>query len=83
MGIGLSIVIFAVGAILRFATTIHSSNFNIHTIGVILMIVGVVGFVVSAIFWASWGGFGYFRRSRTVYRDERGNVVEERHDSSF
>jgi hypothetical protein len=83
VGIGVSILIFAVGAILRFATTIQSSNFNIHTIGIILMIVGVVGFVVSAIFWASWGGFGYFRRSRTVYRDGRGDVVEERHDSSF
>ncbi len=63
MGVATSIVLFAVGAILRFATTVHSatvhtSTFNIHTIGVILMVVGAVGFVVSLVFWSSWGGFG-------------------------
>lgn len=80
MGIGTSIVVFAVGAILKFATTVHSANFNIQTIGVILMIVGAVGFVVSAIFWSSWGGW---HRSRSVYRRPDGVVVEERQDSSF
>jgi hypothetical protein len=83
MGVATSIVIFAIGAILRFATTVQSSNFNIHTIGVILMIVGVVGLVVSLLFWASWGGFGTFHRRRTVYRDGTGSVVEERHESQF
>ena len=61
MGIGTSIVVFAIGAILRFATTVHTTNWNIHTIGVILMIVGAVGFVVSLIFWGSLGGFGNYR----------------------
>ena len=79
MGVATSIVVFAVGAILKFATTVHSSNFNIQTIGVILMVVGVVGFIVSIIFWASWGGFG--GRSRRVYQQPGGTVVEERHDS--
>jgi hypothetical protein len=83
VGIGVSIVVFAIGAILRFATTVQNSNFNVHTIGVILMVVGAVGFVVSLIFWASWGGFGSYRRSRTVYRDGRGNVIQERQDSSL
>lgn len=68
MGVGSSIVVFAIGAILRFATNVHSSSFNIQTIGVILMAVGAVGFVVSLFFWASWGGFGGYRR-RTVYQD--------------
>ena len=82
MGLATSIVIFAIGAILRFATTVHSSNFNIHTIGVILMVVGVVGFIASIIFWASWGGFGGGRtRSRRVYQQPGGTIVEERHDS--
>jgi len=31
---------------------------NIHTIGVILLIVGVVGFASSLFCWSSWGGFG-------------------------
>lgn len=74
MGVGTSIVVFAIGAILRFATNVRSSSFNIQTIGDILMIVGVVGFVVSLFFWASWGGFGGGRRasrSRVVYQDPR------------
>jgi hypothetical protein len=84
MGVATSIVVFAVGAILRFATTVQSSSFNIHTIGVILMIVGVIGFIASLVFWASWGGFGGGRRrTSTVYRQPNGSVVEERHDSTF
>ena len=82
MGVATSIVLFAIGAILRFATTVHSSDFNIQTIGVILMIVGVVGFVVSLLFWASWGGFGT-RQRRTVYRQPNGAIVEEHQDSRF
>jgi hypothetical protein len=81
MGIGTSIVIFAIGAILRFAVTVQTSGFNLHTIGVILMIVGAVGFVVSLIFWNSWGGFGgsrSYRRSRVVTQDPTGTRVEER-----
>jgi hypothetical protein len=84
VGIATSIVVFAIGAILRFATTVQSSDFNLHTVGVILMIVGVVGFLASLIFWASWGGFGgYSRRRRTVYRQGNGTIVEEHHDSAF
>jgi hypothetical protein len=83
MGVGTSIVVFAIGAILRFATAVSSSNFNIHTIGVILMIVGVVGFLVSLAFWGSWGGFAGYSRRRSVYRDDAGTVVEERHRSTY
>lgn len=84
MGVATSIVVFAIGAILRFATTVQSSDFNLHTVGVILMIVGVVGFIASVIFWASWGGFGMsHRRTRTVYRQGNGSIVEEHQDSSF
>jgi hypothetical protein len=83
MGVGTSIVVFAIGAILRFATTVSSAHFNIHTIGVILMIVGAVGFVVSLIFWSSWGGFGGYSRRRTVYRDGVGTVVDETHQANY
>ncbi len=87
MGTGASIVVAAIGAILRFAVTTTSSHgFNIHTVGVILLIVGIVGFIISLFFWNSWGGFhgggGYQRRrvSRTpgrTYRDRQGRAVEE------
>ena len=83
MGLATSIVLFAIGAVLRFATSVQNSSFNVHTIGVILMVVGIVGFVASLIFWASWGGFGGFHRSRSIYRDSSGAVVEERRDSTF
>jgi hypothetical protein len=81
MGISTSLIVFAVGAILRFAVSVSSSSFNIHTIGVILMIVGAVGFLVSLAFWGSWGGFGGYSRQRRVYRDGTGTgtVVEESH----
>jgi hypothetical protein len=83
VGVAASIVVFAVGAILRFATTARSSSLNIHTVGVILMVVGVVGLLVSLIFWASWGGFGGWRRNRTVYQQPTGTIVEERRESGF
>ena len=81
MGVSTSIIVFAIGAILRYATSVQSTHFNIQTIGVILMIVGIVGFVVSLVFWASWGGFGGMRRRRTVYDQRDGTVVEDRHQS--
>ncbi|HEY1778416.1 MAG TPA: hypothetical protein VGG41_19825 [Solirubrobacteraceae bacterium] len=67
------------GAILRFAVTVTTTGFNIHTIGVILMIVGAVGLVLSMLFWSSWGGFGGggYRRQRRVVRDGAGGYVEE------
>lgn len=83
MGVGTSIVVFAIGAILRFATSVSSSSFNIHTIGVILMIVGAVGFLVSLAFWGSWGGFGGYSRRRAVYRDGTGTVVDETHRANY
>ncbi|HEX4033665.1 MAG TPA: hypothetical protein VHX66_04410 [Solirubrobacteraceae bacterium] len=81
MGLGTSIVLIAVGAILRFAVTVTTTGFNIHTIGVILMIVGAVGLVLSVMFWSSWGGFGSgggaYRRQRRVTRDGAGGFIEE------
>ena len=68
MGIGTSIVVFAVGAIMRFAVTATATGFNIHTVGDILMIVGAVGFVVSLIFWSSWGAGGPWSGRRTATR---------------
>jgi hypothetical protein len=53
MRIGASLLLIAVGAILRFAVTVNNPHgFNVHTAGVILMIVGGIGLVVTAI-WMS------------------------------
>jgi hypothetical protein len=71
MGISGSLVLIAAGAILKWAVTATVSGVNLHTIGVILMVVGAVGLVLSVIFWSSWGGFGAGRSSTTtVVRDE-------------
>jgi hypothetical protein len=50
MRLGSSLLLIAIGAILRFAVSVHTSGFNVHTIGLILMIVGGVGFIIS-LFW--------------------------------
>jgi hypothetical protein len=47
MGIGTSLVLIAVGAILKFAVTTSVSGVKLETIGLILMIVGVVGLLIS------------------------------------
>lgn len=52
MGFTLSLLLIAIGAILRFAVSVSTTGFNLHTVGDILMIVGAVGFALSAIFWA-------------------------------
>jgi hypothetical protein len=70
MGIGVSIFLVAVGAILAFAVSADVSGVDIHTIGWILMIVGIVGGLLSMIFWSSWGGPAAFGRRRTTYVDE-------------
>jgi hypothetical protein len=58
MGIGVSIFFIAVGAILRFAVDVTTNGLDIHMVGDILMIVGVIGALFSLIFWSSWGGWG-------------------------
>jgi hypothetical protein len=57
MGIGVSIFLIAVGAILRFAVDVTTEGLDIHMVGNILMIVGVIGALFSLIFWSSWGGW--------------------------
>jgi len=70
MGLGVSIFLIAVGLILALAVHASTSGFDINTIGWILTIVGIVGLVLSMIFWSSWAGPGYFTRRRTTYVDE-------------
>ncbi len=64
MGIGTSIFLIAVGAILKFAVTASVSGIELATVGVILMIVGGAGLLISLFFYAQ-------ARDRTVVRDDR------------
>ena len=73
MGIGFSLFLFVVGAILTFAVDANTSGFSLNTVGSILMIGGLLGLLVSALFWSS---FSPWSRRRTVAGRDR--VVEER-----
>ena len=74
MGIAVSLLMIAVGAIMRFAVTVEGNGFNVGTVGMILMIVGAIGAVLSVVFWTSWGGFGHRGRGTTT----QSTVVRER-----
>jgi Domain of unknown function (DUF6458) len=58
VGISLSIFLIAIGAILAWAVSAEVSGIDLQVAGIILVIVGAIGFVASLIFWSSWGGFG-------------------------
>jgi len=70
MGLGVSIFLIAVGAVLTWAVNASVSGLELNTIGVILMIVGILGLVLSLIFWSSWGGVAGGSRRRTTYVDD-------------
>ena len=62
MGISLSLFFIAAGAILTWVVSADVSGVDIQAVGVILLIVGILGFVLSLVFWSSWGGFGGMAR---------------------
>jgi Domain of unknown function (DUF6458) len=65
MGIGVSIFLLALGAILAFAVEVDLAGLDIQVVGWILMLVGIVGIVMTALIWGP--------RTRA-----RADVVEER-----
>ena len=54
MGIGISLLLIAAGAILVWAVDATVSGVDLVTVGWILLIVGAVGAFLSLIFWSSW-----------------------------
>lgn len=65
MGIGASVFLIAVGAILAFAVNTTFSGISIHTVGWILMVVGAIGLLTSLLV------FGPRRRASRVVEEER------------
>jgi Domain of unknown function (DUF6458) len=59
MGMGVSLLLIAAGAILVWAVDVTVSGVELVTIGWILLAVGAIGALFSLIFWSSWGGFGH------------------------
>jgi hypothetical protein len=66
MGLGVSLLLIAVGAILVWGLQSDVAGISEDAIGVILMVVGAVGLILSMIFWSSWGGVSGRRRSTYV-----------------
>ena len=77
MSLGTSILLIAVGAIMRFAVHVTTTGFSIHTAGTILMVVGGIGLVLSILWMLVWSD----RRRGAVVRDQavvREPVLRER-----
>jgi hypothetical protein len=72
VGIGMSIFLIAAGAILRYAVTVTVSGVELQTVGLILMIVGIIGLVISlAVVFGAGGGSSGGRRGPDEYPTRR------------
>jgi hypothetical protein len=65
MGVVISLILIAAGAILVWGVNAESTDFNVDAVGVILMIVGFVAFLLSLMMWRSVWGPGAFASRRT------------------
>jgi Domain of unknown function (DUF6458) len=70
MGLGVSLFLIAIGLILWLAVSAEVSGIDINMVGLILVVIGAIGLLISMIFWSTWGGVGGYRRD-TVVRDDR------------
>jgi predicted membrane channel-forming protein YqfA (hemolysin III family) len=73
LSLGVSIFLLVVGAVLTFAVDVTASGFSINTVGIILMVAGALGVVLSLLFWSS---FSPYRRGGAVVGEDA--AVEER-----
>jgi uncharacterized protein DUF6458 len=69
MGVGVSLILIAAGAILTWAVEATVRGIDLNAVGVILMVVGAIGLVLSLVFWSSWGGPPGGRRRVTTIDD--------------
>ena len=84
MGVAVSLIIAAVGLVLALAVHPASQgSIDVNTVGWILFLVGLIGFIIDLLLWSSWGP-GYMRNNTTyverrasVYPPRRRRVVEE------
>ncbi|MEP7193794.1 MAG: DUF6458 family protein [Actinomycetota bacterium] len=70
MRIGASLVLIAIGAILKFAVTTSVSGVNLATVGVVLMVVGIAGLILSIILAST------ARRTDVVHHTTREGIAD-------
>jgi hypothetical protein len=76
MTLPVSLLLIAVGAILVWGVTTDAEGLNVDAIGVVLMVIGLLGVVLSLIFWDRWGWGAW--RARGAYADRGGYVRRRR-----
>ena len=76
MATGISLFFLAVGAILTFAIDTNVSGIDIDTIGVILMVIGLLGMLFSLVLWDSWSPRP-LRRDDDVVIGHRDVVIDD------
>jgi cytochrome c oxidase subunit IV len=81
MTIAGAIFLIAVGAILRYATNIHVQGVSLDTVGLILMIAGAAGLILSFFQEAIWSDRARRREAAVLPEERRAPVApEERRD---
>jgi len=81
MSIGVGIFLMVLGAIMAFAVEVTTPGINVNTLGVILLLIGLVVVLYSLLFWSGrspWGRRRIVTRRRTVVEERPVEVVEER-----
>lgn len=77
MATGISLFFIAVGAILTFAVETSVSGVDLDTIGVILMVIGLLGILFSLVLWDSWSSPRTYRNDDEVVVGRRDVVIED------
>jgi hypothetical protein len=72
MGIGVSVFLMAMGAILAFAVTVPADGIELDTVGVILIILGLAALLASLVWWDGW------TPRQLVYEDDGDVIVRRR-----
>lgn len=67
--IGTSLVLIAIGAILKYAVTADVSGIDIQTVGVILMLIGILGLILSLLYTFVWSERAQSRRAADRYEE--------------
>jgi len=70
-------LLIAAGAVLAWAVSAEASGIDIQAAGVILVVVGIVGFIASLVFWSSWGGFGAGREGGGSATSPQTTIIKE------
>jgi len=80
MSVGVGIFLMVLGAIMAFAMQATTPGINVHTLGIILLVIGLVVVLYSLLFGsnlAAWGRRSTVVRRRTVVQERPVEVVEE------